>query len=146
MREPRIEKMASLLERTVNQRNVKIFLRQRHDDVSDVIVTCTSSKKADRALKQLEESGYVEGPNPSPDLTLHEGQNLYMKFRGNIHVVTENPDLGFIFNTHIQTTRQFTIDEKDRFAQKSLPCYRGFVQVRTMSYDLFPPELYHVDT
>lgn len=77
----------------------------------------------------LEENGYTEGPNPSPDIVLKEGQTLYMKFRGNIECTSKDPLLSFIFNSNIRAVRDFRVDEKESFAQKGLQCYRGFVQV-----------------
>lgn len=80
--------------------------------------------------KYLEEKGFTEGPNASPDIVLKEGQQLYMKFRGNIVCVSKKPVLNFVYNTNIRAVRDFRIDEKDSFAQKALQSYRGFVQVK----------------
>lgn len=121
--------MATLLEKMSTQRNAKIILRQRHDDVSDVTIACTTSNKVDRALKNLEDNGFTEGPNPSSDIVLREGQELYMKFRGNIERVDSKSAITCIYNTNIRATREFKVNEIDEFAQKSLPSYRGFVQV-----------------
>jgi hypothetical protein len=129
-RDAAVEKMATLLESMATQRNVKLIVRQRNDDVADVMVSCAISKRADRTLKYMEDNAFTEGPNPSPDILLKEGQQLFVKFRGNVECVSKNPSLSFIYNTNIRATREFKINEKEEFAQKSLPCYRGFVQVR----------------
>ncbi|XP_045204736.2 titin homolog [Mercenaria mercenaria] len=130
-RETAVEKMATLLENITTQRNVKVIVRQRNDDVADVMVACTSSNRAERTLKYMEDNAFTEGPNPSPDIVIKEGQQLYMKFRGNMECISENPSLSFIYNTNIRATREFKINEREEFAQKSLPCYRGFVQIFT---------------
>lgn len=124
-----VEKMATFLENVTTQRNVKVIARQRNDDVADVMIACTSSNRLERTLKYMGERSFTEGPSPSPDIVLQEGQQLYLKFRGNVECISENPSLSFIFNTNIRSTREFKINEKEEFAQKSLPSFRGFVQV-----------------
>ena len=128
-RESAVEKMAALLENMAMQRNVKVIVRQRNDDVADVMVACTISKRVDKTLKYMEDNAFTEGPNPSPDIVLKEGQQLYMKFRSNVECISKNPSLSFIYNTNIRATREFKINEREVFAQKSLPSYRGFIQV-----------------
>ena len=133
LRDSLIEKMASLLDRSLTQRNVKTFLRQRNADLYDVVISCVNSNKADRELKYLADEGFEEGAPPSKDLILKEGQSLYIKFRGNVNCISENPKLNLIFNTHITSSTDLKVVEMDTFAQKGLPCYRGFAQVFTRS-------------
>ena len=126
-----VEKMALLLDRSLTQRNVRAFLRQRNEDLYDVAISCETSEKTDRALKYLTEEGFAEGGPPSKDLILKEGQPLFIKFRGNVQCVDEKPKLNLIFNTHIKCRTDLKVMELDTFAQKGLPCYRGFAQVFT---------------
>ena len=125
--------MASLLDRSLTQRNVKAFLRQNNADLYDVVISCTNSDKTERALKYLANEGFEEGAPPSKDLILREGQPMYIKFRGNVACITENPKLNLIFNTHIKSRTDLKVVEKDTFAQKGLPCFRGFAQLFTKS-------------
>ncbi|WAR07099.1 DTHD1-like protein [Mya arenaria] len=134
-----VETMATLLEQASKRRNVKIILRQRQSNVLDVRVACTLSNKTDRTLKTLEEAGYTEGPAPSTDVQLHEGQQLYIKFRGNLTCTSKSPRLSFIFNSNIRTFRDFLVCELDVFAQKGLQCFRGFVQILTTALIPRPP-------
>ena len=125
--------MASLLDKSLFQRNVTAFLRQRNDDLYDVVISCTNSDRAERALKYLTDAGFEEGAPPTKDLILQEGQSLYVKFRGNVTCITENPKLSLIYNTHMKCSTELKVTEKDVFAQKGLHCYRGFAQVFTKS-------------
>ena len=126
-----VEKMASLLDRSITQRNVRAFLRQRNEDLYDVAVACETTEKTERALQRLTEEGFAEGGPPSKDLILTEGQSLYLRFRGNVKCVNDKPRLDLIFNTHIKSRTDLKVMELDTFAQKGLPCYRGFAQVFT---------------
>ena len=78
----------------------------------------------------MAEDGYDDGPSPSKELIMHEGQLLKIKFRGNVQDVT-NGDLKLSFNTYIKARTNFKVKEIDKFAQKSIDCYRGFAQVFT---------------
>ena len=123
--------MASLLDRTLTQRNVRTFLRQRNEDLYDVAIACETSDKTERAFQRFLEEGFAEGGPPSKDLILTEGQPLYLRFRGNVKCVNDKPRLDLIFNTHIKSRTDLKVMELDTFAQKGLPCYRGFAQVFT---------------
>ncbi|XP_052236647.1 uncharacterized protein LOC127848310 [Dreissena polymorpha] len=130
-RDAAVEKMATLVEQASLRRNVKIILRQRNTNILDVKVACAISNAAERTMKSLGEEGYTEGPTPSGDVSLREGQELFMRFRGNLECATKSPRLSLIFNSNIRAVTRFLVTEKDAYAQKGLNCYRGFVQVFT---------------
>ncbi len=130
-----VEKIASLLEASLKERVVHFILRQRAQDPKDVVILCTTPAKSERLEKKLsEELGYDHGPPPSNDLIVHEGTKMSIQFRGNIQKDEEESagnDLHFVFNSHIRTRQEFVVHEVDRFAQKSINCYRGFAQICT---------------
>jgi hypothetical protein len=127
-----VEKIATLLEASLTQRAVQVFLRQKNTDATAVTVSCTNSNRVERALRRLGEEDYDEGPAPSRDLIVKEGQIIEIKFRGNVHCTTADASMRFVFNTHIRCHSDFNVSEVDRFAQKGFETYRGFAQVFTL--------------
>ena len=126
----RAEKITALLENSLKQRVVQMVLRQRNEDTTDVIIQCAQANRIDRQIRKLADEGFEEGPSPSKDIILHEGQELQICFRGNIQNDCEN-NLRTCFNSHIKSQFSFKVTEIDRFAQKTIDCFRGFAQVYT---------------
>ena len=125
-----VEKMAQLLESSLKQRAVQIILRQRSDDAFDAVLQCTNLSKSERFQRKLTEEGFGLGPLPSKEIITEEGKKMCIRFRGNIKEA-DDIQLDFVFNSHIRTRLDFSLVEIDRFAQKGINCYRGFVQVYT---------------
>ncbi|XP_063405167.1 uncharacterized protein LOC134688398 isoform X2 [Mytilus trossulus] len=124
-----VERIAFMLEISIMYRTIQIFLRQKNDDPNEVIVSCEQSNRAERAIRKFGELGYEEGPNPSKDIIVKEGQILDISFRGNIQCTKEAEKLRLIFNTHFRSRLDFSVEEIEKFAQKSFHTYRGFAQV-----------------
>ena len=114
----------------MKQREVQILLKQKTDSPGEVVVQCVNLQKVDRILRKLAEDGYEDGPEPSPELIMREGQQVMFDFRGNIENMTENLPR-FVFNSHIRTKLTFDVRVIDKFAQKGIHCYRGFGQCFT---------------
>ncbi|XP_064627950.1 death domain-containing protein 1-like [Lineus longissimus] len=126
------EDIATTIEKHINRRVVVCLLRQRSDDPSDVIITCTNINRIDRAQRKLNEAGYEDGPSPSKDIIVHEGQKLWINFRGNIRCMDKHAsELEFAFNSHLNSSLRFSVAEVDQYAQKSSNMYRGFAQIYT---------------
>jgi hypothetical protein len=126
------EDIATTIEKHINRRVVVFLLRQRSDDPSDVIITCTNINRTDRAQRRLNEAGYEEGPSPSKDIIVQEGQRLWIKFRGNIRCMDKHiSELEFPFNSHLNSSLRFFVADVDQYAQKSSNMYRGFAQIYT---------------
>ncbi|VDI64978.1 Hypothetical predicted protein [Mytilus galloprovincialis] len=124
-----VERIAFMLEISIMYRTIQIFLRQKNDDPNEVIVSCEQSNRAERAIRKFGELGYEEGPNPSKDIIVKEGQILDISFRGNIQCTKETDKLRLVFNTHFRSRLDFSVEEIEKFAQKSFHTYRGFAQV-----------------
>ncbi|XP_052088034.1 uncharacterized protein LOC127725221 [Mytilus californianus] len=124
-----VERIAFMLEISIMYRTIQIFLRQKNDDPNEVILSCEQSNRTERAMRKFGELGYEEGPNPSKDLIVKEGQILDISFRGNIQCTKEADKLRLIFNTHFRSRLDFNVEEIEKFAQKSFHTYRGFAQV-----------------
>ncbi|XP_013383289.1 death domain-containing protein 1 [Lingula anatina] len=125
------QKLANLIETALQKRTVRAVLRQKSDDPSDVSLQCLAANKIDKALRKMTEEGFDDGPPASKDLVLTEGQELFLRFRGNIQCEDEEEILNFCFNSQLKSGVNIYVTEIDKFAQKSLDCYRGFVQVYT---------------
>jgi hypothetical protein len=95
----------------------------------EIIVSCAHSNRAERAVRKFEEIGYEEGPSPSKDILVREGQVLELSFRGNIQCQENSGNLKLLFNTHIRSRLAFSAEEIEKFAQKSFHTYRGFLQI-----------------
>ena len=119
------------MENAVLHRSVKLILRQRGNDPNDVLISCVPSRKVDKALKYLTDEGYDDGPPPSKDIILKEGQILQVHFRGNVKCMSSDTSPRMVFNTYIKSRATFAVEEIDKFAQKSFDCYRGFAQIYT---------------
>lgn len=128
-----IERIAFMLENSIMYRTVQVFLRQRNDDPNEIILSCAQTNKTERALRKLGELGYEEGPGPSKEIVVKEGQVLDIVFRGNIQCTQQSQKLRVIFNTHIKSSLDFRVEEIEKFAQKSFHTYRGFAQVLSES-------------
>ena len=129
---PRLESFAEQLETILHHRTVNFFLRQPANAPYEILISCCNSSRLDREIKTCTTDGYDEGPPPSKDIIVKEGQIMEVKFRGNIHCVTNDVDLRFIYNTHIKCRLEFEVRETDIFAQKSLQYYRGFAQLSSV--------------
>ena len=98
--------------------------------MTDVILNVVPVHKSERLLKTLAESGYDEGPGPSPNAKVREGDVLEVSFRGNIKCCDEDhPTVLLTYNSHLNTSAGFDICEVDRFLQRNYSVFRGFVQV-----------------
>ncbi|KAK6170307.1 hypothetical protein SNE40_018725 [Patella caerulea] len=126
-----VEKMATRLEKVLLQRNIQVFLRQRGEDLNEILVSCASTNKVERVLRRLSEDGFDEGPSISKEISVKEGQVLEIRFRGNLGPDTNELRTRFPFNSHIPCRIEFRVEELDKFAQRGFNSYRGFCQVFT---------------
>lgn len=122
--------MASHVERAIHHRTMQVVLRQRSDDPNEVVIVCCPASRTDKTIKILGEEGFDEGPPPSKDIIVKEGQILDIMFRGNIRC-DDAEKISIVFNTFIRGRTEFNVEEIDKFAQKSFSFYRGFAQVFT---------------
>ncbi|XP_062566933.1 death domain-containing protein 1-like, partial [Saccostrea cucullata] len=125
-----IEKIANHVEKAIHHRTMHVILRQRSDDPNEIVMMCCPASKTEKIIKKLGEEGFDEGPPPSKDIIVKEGQILTVGFRGNIQCDNDD-DIKMVFNTFIRGRKEFSVEEIDKFAQKSFPFYRGFAQVFT---------------
>ncbi|XP_064618460.1 death domain-containing protein 1-like isoform X1 [Liolophura sinensis] len=125
------EKISERIEGALRQKTVCLILRQNNSDPGDVVLACTLMSQSDRLLQQLSEEDYDEGPPPSKPFIVKEGQIMEIRFRGNVQRQNSQEGLRFVYNSRIKCLMHFSVEEIDKFAQKSFDCYRGFAQVYT---------------
>lgn len=125
-----VERVANTLEKTLGQKSAQLIIRQSNENLGELIVQCVNSVSSKRILNKLVEEGYEAGPPPSQDLILKEGEVIRLGFRGNIEP-EEKFDNYLVYNSQIRAKLNFLVTEIDKFAQKSIDCYRGFVQFYT---------------
>lgn len=121
--------IAKQLEMATLRRTVQIVLRQRTWQPTSVTVHCLSALKVDRIVRKLTEDGFGLSHGVDPDVVLREGQELVLRFRGNLCEAGGRAELRTNFNSNIRTRWDFKAEVLDRYAQKAIDCYRGFVQI-----------------
>ena len=123
-----VEKLAEIIEQSIRQRTVQFVLRKRADDERNAVICCTLSSKLDRLMRSLDEEGYTKGPQPSPEISMCEGQKIRIRFSGNVQEVNGR-ELKMTFHAQLPTRCTFRASEVDYFGQKALECYRGRVKI-----------------
>ena len=120
-----------------------LFWRQSSSCLPDnksrfiLLFQCVHTNRVEKAFRKLDVDAFEQGPPPSGELSINEGQVMWLDFRGNIQTDPEveglnrQDSLKLAYNTHIKNKLSFVVTEIDKFAQKSLECYRGFVRVWT---------------
>lgn len=126
-----IERTAAILEHMMALHPVQLLLRQHVHDPTKVILTCTNAPNMERTLRTLAEEGYKQGPAPSSEVKLREGQVVEIGFRGNIQPCESNFLRRCVLHNNIPFRVELSLTEIDRFAQKAFASYRGFVQLST---------------
>ncbi|KAK3774576.1 hypothetical protein RRG08_035006 [Elysia crispata] len=129
---PKVERMLGQVIEHLTWRPTCLITRQKVSNPSSVLVTCSQPAYLPRVLDDLSKEGYEDGPHPSQELNLIEGQRLELRFRGNVaHQDNQVFRNAFVFNSHCPFRVTFDIFEQDKFAQKGFDSYRGFAQFIT---------------
>ena len=80
------ESTGRLLDLCLQRSVVGALLRQTDNDepCADVALMLVQPGKMDRTMKRLSDDGYVDGPAPSHEMLVRDGQTFGVRFRGNI--------------------------------------------------------------
>ncbi len=130
------EHMGELITASLPSRLAHIIVCQHSSDPSRCVVQCSPAHRTERHQRNLQEEGFDSSTGGlSPELDLREGQELTVRFRGNVGVATNDrvdhtstQAKKMAFNSHIKARWDFEVCVLDSFAQKSLECFRGFCQ------------------
>ncbi|XP_060552931.1 death domain-containing protein 1-like isoform X2 [Ruditapes philippinarum] len=120
--------MATEMSNLLSQKFVQVILKQKNDDPFDTVMSVVPQSKTDKTLKDLSKEGYDDGPEPSPVLSINEGDVIEVCFRGNV----KNKDaegIQFVYNSNLKSETEFYACEVDKYLQKNFPVYRGVVEV-----------------
>lgn len=122
--------MARGLTEQLARRFVNVIVKQRMDDPYEACVHVVPVSRLDKALQQVAEEGYDEGPEPSPALSVQEGDVIVVSFVGNIrHVQGARHTLRMVYSSNMSTATYFSVCEVDRYLQKNYNLYRGLLHV-----------------
>ena len=83
----------------------------------------------EETMKKLNDAGYDDGPACSPAFMLAEGDELEVRFRGNVNSRDTIKRLQEIYNSAVSTSVNFTVDVDNKHLQEKYPMYQGFVQL-----------------
>ncbi|PAA74480.1 hypothetical protein BOX15_Mlig021498g3 [Macrostomum lignano] len=143
-------RICEAIETNLEDKSACFVLRQKSDNLTEVSLALTASGRLDRTLKQLQEAGYdydgisgglggggggSNGPGVSEDIRVRERQQFRLRFRGNIICEDDDPDRPseFVlhFNSQMKNRLELSVTERDRFAQRALDQFRGYIEVTT---------------
>ncbi|XP_033635047.1 death domain-containing protein 1-like [Asterias rubens] len=119
--------VAQTFEKALQIKYATILLHHREDDPQRVLVQCVPSRQLEGALRRLNQDGYEGPPEPSGDIAMTEGQEITMRFTGNIKIVGRD-QITFTFHTQRRNVIEFSIDEINKFGNHSSEEYRGMAE------------------
>ncbi|XP_038077730.1 death domain-containing protein 1-like isoform X2 [Patiria miniata] len=119
--------VAQTFERALQIKYASIILHHRVDDPQRVVVQCVPARQLDSALRRLSQDGYEGPPDPSVDVPMSEGQEITLKFSGNIKIVGRD-QITFTFHSHRRNMVEFLIEETNKFGNHSSDEYRGMAE------------------
>ncbi|KAK7479539.1 hypothetical protein BaRGS_00029256, partial [Batillaria attramentaria] len=113
------------------RRFVTVVVKQRTEDQYEMCVHVVPTARLEKAVPQLAEEGYDDGPDPSHTVSLQEGDQVVVTFSGNVrNVDSRYSTLRMVFNSNMTTAAYFTVCEVDRYLQKNFSMYRGVLHVQ----------------
>ena len=139
-----VEMIAASVDEYLQNKAVQFVIRQRSSRPNEIILVCTPTSRLERTAQQLVDMGYHDGPRPSREIYMHEGQKLWVHFRGNIQGTTEDggplrpSPVQFLYNSQMPPSTEVRVRQVDEFAQRCINVYRGFVQLFTEQLVLRP--------
>ena len=105
-----------------------MYITFRSDDPFDANLEVVPVSKTSKTLKDLEEMGYDEGPDPSTIIKVNEGDIIVVTFKGNVKCPTQR-GLKFVYNSNVTSHVGFKLQEVDQYLQKNFGMYRGVVEI-----------------
>ncbi|KAM8939522.1 death domain-containing protein 1 [Pelodytes ibericus] len=115
---------------------VNVVLYRRKDNLQKAIVEVVSSKELNWEILNLRDAGYTGPPEPSEQIPLQEGEQIHLRFCGNI-TATAGKASGKTFKLtfHSQRKQKLTLNLSvlDEFGNYSSPHYKGTVAIYKIS-------------
>ncbi|XP_078001543.1 death domain-containing protein 1-like [Glandiceps talaboti] len=122
-----VEQVAQSLDDCLQIKYACIILHHKVEDPEQVVVQIVQSRSLDSTQRKLMDMGYEAPPDPSPDLGMTEGQQIRLKFTGNIEIV-DAQELSINFHAQRKNIVEFYIREANKYGNHSQPFYRGVAE------------------
>ncbi|XP_040822058.1 death domain-containing protein 1 isoform X1 [Ochotona curzoniae] len=121
------------LEEAILTTTACVLLSHQKDNPRKVAILVVPSKDLNQALKNLRLEGFRSPPEPSRQFQVREGEQLLLKFAGNIFASSNGKDYGkdyrLTFHFQRKLRLELQIKEVDEFGNYSCPHYKGTLVV-----------------
>ncbi|XP_049742334.1 death domain-containing protein 1 isoform X2 [Elephas maximus indicus] len=122
-----------------------IVMNHQKDNPHRAVILAVPHKDLNQELKQLRLGGFSGPPDPSHCLQLREGEQLLLRFTGNIFASSNGKDYGkdyrLIFHVQRKPRLDLQLKEVDEFGNYSCPHYKGAVEVYKVPKEKIVPNL-----
>ncbi|XP_053433809.1 death domain-containing protein 1 [Nycticebus coucang] len=133
------------LEEALPSTTACIVLSHQKDEPHRIAVSVVPSKDLNQALKNLHLEGFGGPPEPSRHFQVREGEQLLLRFTGNIFASSNGKDYGkdytLIFHLQRKPRLILQIKEVDEFGNYSCPHYKGTIVVYKVPKEKIVPNL-----
>ncbi|XP_036056114.1 death domain-containing protein 1 [Onychomys torridus] len=125
--------------------NACIVLSHQKDNPHRVVILVVPSKELNLVLKDLRSEGFGGLPESSRHFQVREGEQLLLRFTGNIFGSSNGKDYGkdykLIFHLQRKPRLELHIKEVDEFGNYSCPHYKGTIVVYKVPREKIVPNL-----
>ncbi|XP_051020868.1 death domain-containing protein 1 [Acomys russatus] len=122
-----------------------IVLSHQKDNPHRVVILVVPSKELNLALKNLRSEGFGRLPESSRHFQVREGEQLLLKFTGNIFGSIDGKEYGrdykLIFHLQRKPRLELHIKEVDEFGSYSSPHYKGTIVVCKVPREKIVPNM-----
>ncbi|XP_032610069.1 death domain-containing protein 1 isoform X3 [Hylobates moloch] len=122
-----------------------IVLSHQKDNPHRIAILVVPSKDLSQVLKDLHLEGFGGPPEPSRHFQVREGEQLLLRFTGNIFASSNGKDYGkdytLIFHLQRKPRLELQIKEVDEFGNYSCPHYKGTIVVYKVPKGKIVPNL-----
>ncbi|XP_041355819.1 uncharacterized protein LOC121373318 isoform X2 [Gigantopelta aegis] len=115
------------LQETLSYRYARVVFRQHQDEQYQAVVYVLPDYQVDKMCNTLDEQNYSKGPPTSQRICLSEGDQIELKFRGNIRI-EGNRSVDLRFHSNLTSMAELMIEEVDRYRQKNFGEHKGVVE------------------
>ncbi|XP_076829629.1 death domain-containing protein 1 isoform X2 [Brachyhypopomus gauderio] len=113
------------LEESVRTCAVTIVLQTGREDPGSVALTALPSRELSCGLVELQAQDYWGRPEPSAEISMREGEQLLLRFSGNIISTGDQHTHTITFHSQRRNKLRLRLVELDPFGNHSSPHYRG---------------------
>ncbi|KAM9237424.1 death domain-containing protein 1 [Dugong dugon] len=122
-----------------------VVLNHQKDNPHRAVILVVPHKDLNQVLKHLHLGGFSGPPEPSCRFQLREGEQLLLRFTGNIFASSNGKDFGkdyqLIFHLQRQPRLELQLKEVDEFGNYSCPHYKGTIEVYKVPKEKIAPNL-----